>query len=117
MMPVHFGPKLEGVGLEFFGQVPKDFSLLLPQFSSFPRGIRRKGLLSLDVPVILGPNIVLAHRLGSGGFIDIDLVTDEGSDSNHMLLWLGFFAVGLLAGYRLTWRGGASGPSTPPAAE
>ncbi len=64
------------------------------------RGMRRKGLLSLDVPVILGPNVVLAHRLGSGGFIDIDLVTDEGSDTNHLLLWLGFFAFGLLAGYR-----------------
>ncbi|MDJ0523204.1 MAG: hypothetical protein QNJ90_14130 [Planctomycetota bacterium] len=62
--------------------------------------LRRKGLLSLDVPVVLGPNVVVAQRLGSGGVIQIDLVTDEDTQSSYLWLGLTFLALGLLGGYR-----------------
>jgi len=62
-----------------------------------PRG-RRKGLLSLDVPVVLGPNVVVARRLGQGGTVEIGLATRESSDHRFHLITLVLFAVGLLAG-------------------
>ena len=75
---------------------------------------RRKGLLSLDVPVVLGPRVVVAQRLGHGGTIDIDLMTDASDQSSFDLLWLGLLALGALAGFRsrarkhlVVWGGAA----------
>ena len=64
------------------------------------RAALRKGLLSLDVPVVLGPRIVVARRLGHGGAIDLDLATDASDRTRLNLLWLAFVAVGALAGLR-----------------
>ncbi len=59
---------------------------------------RRKGLLSLDVPVVLGPNVVVAQRLGGGGALEIRLATEERNDDHFGLICLAFVGIALLAG-------------------
>jgi hypothetical protein len=68
------------------------------------RPARRKGLLSLDVPVLLGPKVVVAQRLGQGGVIDIDLGTRDSDRAHFEWLLLGLLLVGALAGYRRPGR-------------
>ncbi len=61
-------------------------------------GARRKGLLSLDVPVLLSPNTVVAQRMGTGGTMTIEL--EERSSTNHgyAALVLLFIAGGIAFG-------------------
>ena len=52
-------------------------------------GARRKGLLSLDVPVLLAPNVVRAQRLGSGGVLRISLTPEDEAPQGFLWpLWL-----------------------------
>jgi hypothetical protein len=61
---------------------------------------QRKGQLSLDVPVTLGPVRVTAQRVGGGGSMEITLASKRGRDRQHQALALATLAVGLL----VVWR-------------
>ncbi len=57
---------------------------------------RRKGLLSLDVPVLLSPNRVHAERLGSGGVMDLSVVATSTLRARYAFFGLAFFTVALV---------------------
>ena len=72
---------------------------------SMRAGSRRKGLLSLMVPVWLAPNRVSAQRLGSGGTLELTLESREGPARRHLLFTLILLAVGLFVMRRRDlWR-------------
>ena len=69
-----------------------------PRFRGRSRlGVRRKGLLSLDVPVVLGPHRVSGTRMGSGGVMQVSLVPDR--PARGPVLWsLALIALSLWLG-------------------
>ena len=55
----------------------------------------KKGLLSLDVPVLLSPNRLEAERLGTGGTIEVYVARETTLASRRWIFLLAFVAAGL----------------------
>ena len=60
-----------------------------------PKPPRRKGLLSLDVPVLLSPNTLTAERLGGGGTMTVAVVARQDTASAYWFAGLVSLACGL----------------------
>ncbi|MDJ0976850.1 MAG: hypothetical protein QNJ98_20510, partial [Planctomycetota bacterium] len=77
----------EGAGSPFQPQTRRDLR----------EAARRKGLLSLDIPVLLAPNEVIAYRLGSGGRMTIHVADPDTEPKVWGGLLLLFVVGGLVA--------------------
>jgi hypothetical protein len=71
-----------------------------------PRGPRRKGLLSLDIPVVLGPHVVAAMRMGQGGHLRVRFESKDAPERRERLVFglvLALAALAAWGGRRRRW--------------